>query len=118
MTGSCRKDWIDVRAATWEAISTKARAPADSGREITTGVPVSASSRIPSSSGAGREVDDQVVEAAPIDLGHHRLDRLADHRPAIDGGLIARIDVAERHHLEAVRIDRLQQPVDLLGHSA
>jgi hypothetical protein len=24
MTGNCRKDWIDVRAATWDAISMKA----------------------------------------------------------------------------------------------
>src|SRR5436309_8478372 len=51
MTGSWRNDWIDVRAATWEAISTKALAPADSGLEMTTGVPLSASSRMPSWSG-------------------------------------------------------------------
>jgi len=51
ITGSWRNDWIDVRADTCEAISTNALAPADSGREMTTGVPLSASSRIPSSSG-------------------------------------------------------------------
>src|ERR1700680_2170902 len=51
MTGSWRNDWIDVRAATWDAISPNALAPTDSGREITTGVPASASSRMPSSSG-------------------------------------------------------------------
>jgi len=51
ITGSCLKDWIDVRAATCEAISTKAFAPGESGRERTTGTPASASSRIDSSRG-------------------------------------------------------------------
>src|SRR5437773_3184137 len=51
VTASWRNDWIDVRAATCEAISTNAFAPADSGREMTTGTPLSASSRIDSSSG-------------------------------------------------------------------
>jgi len=36
MTGSCRNDWIDVRAATWDAMCSKAFAPTESGREITT----------------------------------------------------------------------------------
>src|SRR5260221_8511024 len=51
ITGSWRNDWIDVRAAICEAISMKALAPTESGREMTTGTPASASSRIPSSSG-------------------------------------------------------------------
>ena len=46
MTGSWRKDWIEVRAAIWAATSRNALAPAESGREITIGVPRSLSSRI------------------------------------------------------------------------
>src|SRR5579884_59243 len=51
MTGRRRKDWMEVRAATWEARSRKARAPGESGRETTMGAPASASTRICSSSG-------------------------------------------------------------------
>src|ERR1043165_3663092 len=84
MTGSCRNDWMDVRAATWEAISTKALAPADSGREMTTGVPLSASSRVRAEErhaqplrrrlGAAVAEDLMAVPAARADVPAHVLD--------------------------------------------
>ena len=68
-TGNWRNDWIDVLAATCDAISTNAFAPADSGRETTTGTPLSASSRIVSSSGiAPRRPDDQRFQTSVKDL--------------------------------------------------
>src|SRR5205807_9981782 len=51
MTGSCRKERMEVCAATLDAISRKAWAPRELGRVTTTGAPRSASSRMPSSSG-------------------------------------------------------------------
>ncbi len=65
---------------------------------------------------ARRQVDDEVVELAPIDLDHHRLDRLADHRPAIDRRLLAGIDVAERHELQPVGLDGAEAAIDLFRH--
>ena len=38
--------------------------------------------------GAGRQVDDEVIEFAPVDLGEERLHRLRDLRPAPDDRLL------------------------------
>src|SRR6266700_5230634 len=51
ITGSCRKDWIDVRAATCDASAVNAFAAGESGRETTIGAPPSASTRMSSCSG-------------------------------------------------------------------
>ncbi len=51
MTGSWRKLWTEMRAATADATLSSACAPTVSGFETTTGAPLSASSRIALSSG-------------------------------------------------------------------
>src|SRR5207247_5701080 len=64
--------------------------------------------------GTRRQIDDEVIEPAPVNLDHHRLDRLADHWAAVDGWLAARVDVPERHQLHAVRVDGEEEAVRLL----
>ena len=54
--------------------------------------------------GAGRHVDDQVVEVAPVGLAQQLLERLRDHRPAPDHRLVGLDQEADRHHLHAVAI--------------
>ena len=59
--------------------------------------------------GAGRQVDEQVVERAPLDVLQELLQRLVEHRAApYDGGVLLD-EEADRHHLDAVEgVDRDQ----------
>src|SRR6185436_4999183 len=53
--------------------------------------------------GAGRQVDDEVVELAPLHVAHELLHRAVQHRPAPDDRLVGRDQHAHRDHLDAVR---------------
>ena len=57
--------------------------------------------------GAGRQVDDQVVEVGPVGLAQQLLERLRDHRPAPDHRVVLLDQEADRHHLDAVVLHRL-----------
>ena len=57
--------------------------------------------------GAGRQVDDQVVEVLPVGLAQQLLQRLRGHRAAPDHGLVLVDQEADRHHLHAVVLQRL-----------
>ena len=52
--------------------------------------------------GAGRQVDQQVVELAPVDVLEELLERLVEHRPAPDDGGVLLDEEPDRHHLDAV----------------
>ena len=53
--------------------------------------------------GAGRQVEQQVVELAPVDVLEELLDRLVEHRAAPDDGGVLLDEEADRHHLDAAR---------------
>src|ERR1700731_983623 len=52
------------------------------------------------------QVDDQVVQLPPVDVEEELLDRLAEHRPAPDGGLIGLDEEGDGNNLEAVALNR------------
>ena len=52
--------------------------------------------------GAGRQVAEQHVEFAPVDIAHHLLERLHDHRAAPDHGGVLGDQEADRHALDPV----------------
>ena len=56
---------------------------------------------------AGRHVDDQIVEVAPIGLPEQLVKRLGRHRPTPDHGLVRLHQKAYRHHLNTVVFKRL-----------
>ena len=49
--------------------------------------------------GAGRHVDHQVVELAPVDVGQELLERAVQHRPAPHDGGVVLGEEPDRHHL-------------------
>ena len=57
---------------------------------------------------ARREVHHQVVERAPVHVTHELLERAVEHRPAPDERLVRLDQEAERHHLDAHRLERLE----------
>jgi hypothetical protein len=57
--------------------------------------------------GAGRQVDQQVVECAPVDVLQELLDRLVEHRAAPDHCGVVVDEEADRHDLDSAgRVDR------------
>ena len=58
--------------------------------------------------GAGRQVDDQDIEIAPRHLAQHLRDRRDHHRAAPDHGEVFLDQKADRHHLDAETLHRLQ----------
>ena len=54
--------------------------------------------------GAGRQIDDEVVEFAPVHLLQKLADDLVEHGSAHDHGLVAGRDVADGDGLDAVRV--------------
>ena len=58
--------------------------------------------------GAGRQIDDENVEIAPRHLAQHLRDRRDHHRPAPDHGVVFLDQKADRHHLDAEALHRLQ----------
>ena len=54
--------------------------------------------------GAGRQIDDEVVEFAPFDLLQKLADDLVEHGAAHDQGLVAGRDVADGDGFDAVRV--------------
>ena len=56
--------------------------------------------------GPRRQVDQQVVELAPVDVLEELLDRLVQHRPAPHDGCVLLDEEADRHHLHARRRNR------------
>ena len=65
--------------------------------------------------GAGRQVDQEVVELAPGDVLEELRERLVEHRPAPHDGLVLLDEEADRHDLQAVGVERedLALAVDL-----
>ena len=57
--------------------------------------------------GAGRQVDDQVVQVLPVGLAQQLLQRLGGHRAAPDHGFVLGHQEADRHDLHAVVLHRL-----------
>ncbi len=57
--------------------------------------------------GAGRHVDDEVVELAPQRVVQNLVEGADDHRTAPDHGLVFVDEEADRVHLDAVRGDRM-----------
>ena len=55
---------------------------------------------------AGRQVDDEVVELAPLDVAQELLDRATDERPAPHDGLAVRDEELDRDRLDAVALER------------
>ena len=62
--------------------------------------------------GAGRHVDDEHVELAPVDVLEELLERPVQHRPAPHQRLVVVDEEADRHQLQVVRDRRDHQPVD------
>jgi hypothetical protein len=60
--------------------------------------------------GAGRHVDDEVVEFAPVGVAEQLRERLRDHRAAPDHRLLLLDQEPDRHDLDAVRLERLDAP--------
>ena len=56
--------------------------------------------------GAGREIDQQIVELAPDYAAQELRDYAVEHRAAPDHGLVAGIQQAHRDHLDALDFDR------------
>ena len=54
--------------------------------------------------GAGRQIDDEVIELAPFDLLQELADDLVQHRSTHHEWLVARRDVADGDGLDAVRV--------------
>ena len=59
--------------------------------------------------GAGRHVDDEVVDLAPVRVLQQLLERLRDHRAAPDHRRVLVDHEADRHRLHAVRLHRLER---------
>ena len=60
--------------------------------------------------GAGREVEQQHVEITPVDVGEELLERLVQHRPAPDDGLVLGTRKPVDHQPDAVCLDREHDP--------
>ena len=58
--------------------------------------------------GAGRQVDDENIEIVPCHFAQHLRDRRDHHRPAPDHGVVFLDQKADRHHLDAKTLHRLQ----------
>ena len=58
---------------------------------------------------AGRHVDDEIVEIAPARLREELVQRRRDHRAAPGHRLLLVDEEADRHRLDAVRDERLEQ---------
>ena len=56
--------------------------------------------------GAGRQVDDEVVELAPLDVAQELLDRAADERAAPHDRLALGDEELDRDRLDAVALER------------
>ena len=56
--------------------------------------------------GAGRHVEDEVVERAPHHVAQHLLDERVDHRTAPDQRFFLLHEEPDRHHLDPVGLDR------------
>ena len=56
--------------------------------------------------GARRQVDEQEVELAPVDVLEELRERLVEHRPAPDDGGVLLDEEADRHDLHAVVLER------------
>ena len=56
--------------------------------------------------GARRQVDEQEVELAPVDVLEELRERLVEHRPAPDDGGVLLHEEADRHDLHAVVLER------------
>src|SRR5204863_5288491 len=65
--------------------------------------------------GAGREIDQEVVELAPLHVPHELLDHLHDDGTAPDRRRVALHDQPERHDLYAVTLERLNLAAPHLG---
>ena len=52
--------------------------------------------------GAGRQIDDEVIEVAPVDIAQELLNDAVEHRAAPDQRLVAGIQKPHRHDLHAV----------------
>ena len=66
--------------------------------------------------GAGRKVQQEVVELSPVDVLEELLDRLVEHRTAPDDGGVVLEEEPDRHHLDAAgagKGDDLALRVDL-----
>ena len=61
----------------------------------------------------GRQVHQEDVEVAPVDVGEELLQRAVQHRPAPDDGLVARGEHADRDDLHAVGVGRHDHLLDL-----
>src|SRR5579883_2181132 len=57
--------------------------------------------------GAGREVDEEVIEFAPVDAAQELLDDAVEHRATPDQGLVAGVQESHRHYAHAVLFERL-----------
>ena len=53
----------------------------------------------------GRQVEDQVVQLAPVHVAHQLHQRAVEHRPAPDERLVRLDQEADRHDLQPVRLD-------------
>jgi hypothetical protein len=60
--------------------------------------------------GAGRHVDDQVVELAPVGVAQQLGERLGDHRATPDHRLLLLDQESDRDDLDAVSLERLDAP--------
>ena len=52
--------------------------------------------------GAGRQIDQQVVQLAPVDVLEELLQRLVEHRAAPHDGGVLLDEEADRHHADAL----------------
>src|SRR5579859_1838318 len=57
-----------------------------------------------------RQVDDEVVELAPLDVAQELLDRRVDERPPPDDRRVAGQEVLDAHHRDAMADDRVDAP--------
>ena len=54
--------------------------------------------------GAGRKIDDQVIQFAPLHAAQKLRNHAVQHRPAPDHGLVAGIQQAHRNHFQPLRL--------------
>ncbi len=62
--------------------------------------------------GARRQIDDQIIELAPIDIAKELLNDAVEHGAAPHERLIARIEEAHGHQTHAMRFKRLNALAD------
>lgn len=55
--------------------------------------------------GAGREIDDEVIEFAPLDAAEELRDHAVEHGAAPDHGFVAGIEKAHGDHFQASDLD-------------